>query len=294
MRWIVVVFCTAAALALIGASMMLNWCFWNALGPDPMTGVTFGVISLGIDTFKASLPLIISQAVAARRWVASGLGIVLLLACLGFSFLSAAGSAMALRGATMADRQAQSDRLARSKHDLANIDAQLATLGSPRPSKVLEAEQIKAQRDRRWEASNGCREATGNARAFCLSVFDLGVELSRAMEYERLQAKRDALVKELQKLEHTGARRDVDPQAKFLSNLSGLGIEQISTDLSLLVAVLVELGGAFGLFFARLAGELVGKAGDNTVATTAVPTRPKSLSAPTRFVRAPDGRLMIE
>ncbi len=296
MRWIVVVFCTLAALALIGASMMLNWWFWSGQGPDPTTGFVLGVVSLGVDTFKAMLPLIIGQALAARRWLASGIGLLFFLACLGFSFFSALGSAATLRGATSADRQSHIDRLVVVRRDLNDINAQIGTLGSPRPAKVLEAEQVKAQRDRRWEASNGCREPSGTSRAFCQSVDDLGIELSRAIAYERQLAKRDALATEQHDLERAGAHRDADPQAAFLARLSGLSIDHVTTDLSLLLAILVELGGAFGLFLAMLPAQFGRHDNARTAGVTLkqLPHPPKALPTPTRFVRRPDGKLMIE
>lgn len=292
MRWIIVAVCRLAAIALIAASMMLNWWFWRGQGPDEATGLILGTISLGVDAFKSTLPILINTAWTLRRWLACAIGSVFLVACIAFSFLSGLGSAASLRGTTTAERQAMSDRFAAVRQDLAGINAQIAMLGTPRPSTVLEAELVKAKHDRRWQISDQCRDATGNARAFCQSVAEIGIELNRALEYERLQEKRDGLAKEAERLERAGARRDADPQAAFLGRMFGLTLEQISTDLSLLLAILVELGGAFGLYLAMLARP------NNEPPRQQPPTLPqaptKLLSPPTRFVRGPDGQLMIE
>ena len=62
MREFVSAICVAGALLLIAASMMMNWSFWTGQGADASNARVFGAVSLGIDGFKATLPLVIFWA----------------------------------------------------------------------------------------------------------------------------------------------------------------------------------------------------------------------------------------
>jgi hypothetical protein len=63
-RRLVSAICALAALLLIAASMGMNYVFWSGQGADEWTGRVLGAVSIGIDGFKAALPLIIAWAAA--------------------------------------------------------------------------------------------------------------------------------------------------------------------------------------------------------------------------------------
>ena len=62
MRLLISAVCLGGALLLIAASMLMNWSFWTWQGTDALNGRIFGTVSLGIDVFKCTLPLVIAWA----------------------------------------------------------------------------------------------------------------------------------------------------------------------------------------------------------------------------------------
>ena len=76
MRWIVSISCVAGALLFIAASMLMNWSFWSGQGTDEKSGQTLGAVSIGVDIFKDTLPLIIGWALRERHRFGALVGIV--------------------------------------------------------------------------------------------------------------------------------------------------------------------------------------------------------------------------
>src|SRR5580700_9333498 len=92
MRALISAICVAGALLLTAASMFMNWSFWAGQGgADASAAQVLGAVSIGIDVFKASLPLVIAWAWSARL----RLGCVVLFAAL-VEFGSAFGLFLAL------------------------------------------------------------------------------------------------------------------------------------------------------------------------------------------------------
>jgi hypothetical protein len=166
---------------------------------------------------------------------------------------------------------------------------------------VVEEALARARQDRRWSTSNGCGDATAEAsRAFCRELGTLRMELASATARERLRARAARLQSEIDGLLASGAAVEQDQQAGALARLSGFGLRQVQTSLVVLLALLVELGAAFGPFLAML--PLRGRGRLEQVSGSGVPVELQVACtrhvpgdrAPTRFVRAADGRLMIE
>lgn len=262
-----------------------------------------GAVSIGVDVFKAWLPLVIAWAWADRFRLGYVIGALFFCGCLIFSFGSALGFANSSRGAVSASREAVSDRYAAAEKELKDVDGRVAALGVLRPKAVVEEAIAKVKQDRRWSSSNECKAATvETSLAFCRSLGDLRIELAAAVESERLRDRSSSLKTGIDHLRTAGARRETDPQAAILARLTGLRLDQVQTSIVVLFALLVELGAAFGLFLAMLPLR-----GRRWSATVARPYRPLpeilppaklrlkgGQGGPTRFVRAADGQLMIE
>lgn len=93
MRFLVVVVSTGAALALIGASSLMNWVFMTSLGKSGFEQQIFGAVSVAVSAFIALLPTLILWAWRERRLVFVGLGVPLFLTFVAFSLSSAVGFA---------------------------------------------------------------------------------------------------------------------------------------------------------------------------------------------------------
>ena len=301
MRLLVTAVVGAAAVLLILASLDMNYAFWAQQAADVATARVLGAVSVAIDLFKATLPLIIGWAGDDRRQIRL-IGTVFFGGCLVFSFISAIGFAVSSRGAVNDARETVSIRHAATEADLKEVDGRLAVLGASRPSGVIEEAIGKARQDRRWQSSNQCKDATvEQSRAFCRSLAELGIERETALESERLRLRRTVLKSEIDQLLSAGARREHDPQAGILARLSGFRLYRVQTGLSLLLALLVELGAAFGLSLAVLPFSGHGGFGRPSKPRhrageprdpTAMP--PKGGQGPKRLTRSADGQLMIE
>lgn len=294
--------CSVGALLLIAMSMAMNWTFWRGQGADATQGLIFASVSVSIDLFKSCLPLIAERARHARHWLGMAVAIILFIGCLGFSLLSAMGYASLARGMVTGGREALGVQYRAARADLVHQQARLAALGDTRPQAVVDEALARAKQDRRWSSSNGCTAATAEASlVYCREIGALKVELASAEDADRIRARVTTLETEIATLLRAGAQLQSDTQAGFIASVSGIGIENVQSSITLFFAVLVELLAAFGLYVAQLArrvderrqprqarkplidGDIV------NVSEQAGFSRP-----PSRFVRAPDGRLMIE
>jgi hypothetical protein len=251
MRFLVVVVSTGAALALIGASSLMNWVFMTSLGKSDFEQQIFGAVSVAVSAFIALLPALILWARRERRFVFVVLGVPVFLAFVAFSLSSAVGFAAKNRGSLTEDRTLATSRLTAVKQDIAEAEAKRKALGAPRPAAVVEQAVREFELDRKWMWSKECQDATSEAlRSYCKGYFELKAEAARAAELARLDEKLDGLRNEARHYEEKGAGREADNQAAVLASLLGFQAVNIERGLTLFLAVLVEIGAALGLYFA--------------------------------------------
>lgn len=301
MRLVVAGLLFVAALMAIAASMGMNWTFWTAQGVDQDTSRVLGAVSVMVDIFKATLPLVIAWAWVERMRVGAAIASVLFCGCLIFSIISAIGFASWLRGTVTESRESVSRRYTVASGELGETDQGIVGLAA-RPMAVVQALIERAKQDRRWTSTDGCKAARSeSSRSYCVGVGDLSIELAAAEEREKLQMRRTALRSEIAGLIGSGARLDSDLQAGILSRIFGVRLTRVQNVLVVLVAVIVELSAGFGLYLASLPLHGVGYQTRSLWArrqTKADLTNRfaemKRLSKPTRLVRKDDGQLMIE
>lgn len=290
MRAVLTAIIGLGALLLIAASMAMNWLFWTGQGTDSTSGHVLGAVSIGIDLFKATLPLLIARAVKEKKLTGTVVASIFFAGCLSFSFVSALGFAASTRNITVGDKEAIALRLGVAERDLAEIEHRRSALGAPRPQPVVEEEIAKSKQDKRWLTSKACTDATiETSRSFCRTVADLRIELAGRIEADHIEGRQSSLKAEIVGLVKAGARLEQDAQASLLGRLSGLAAESVRSGLSTLFAVLVELGAAFGLYFAGLAR----RPRQSEVGTTETKPKVETRKAPTRFVRSAERKLMI-
>ena len=301
-RWLIALLCGSGALALIAASMFMNFTFWSGQGTDVPTARVLGAVSIVIDVFKAGLPLIIAWALMGRYKVGTLVGCVFFLGCLVFSFAGALGFAWSAKGTSSGHREAATIHLAASEQALKDANAKLLTIAEARPQAVITEALEKAKQDRRWLTSNECKDATlETSRTFCRTVSDLRIELASTIEGENLRAHIVSLQGDISRQVNEGAKLDHDPQAGILTRLSGINLERVQLALTVLFAWLVEFGAAFGLFLAMLPlgdrewrGRVASSGRHAAQILVPEPSSAKRSQYPTRFVRGADGRLMID
>jgi len=251
MRYLISAAALVAALMLMGASGFMNFLFWLGQGQTERESLILSSVSVAFDIFKSVLPFCIAWAWATRKRAYVALGSVLFAAFFCFSLMSALGFAAGNRGFVSGGREALSMRLDATLSELEAARAQLQSLASHPVASVVEEEIRGMQKDRFWIGSQNCNEPSGKeAQSFCKKLSGRRTELASAVAAERLGRKIEQLSREAESLKGQGAGQDKDPQAVMLSVLSGLNVEDSKKALVVFIAVLVELGAAFGLFLA--------------------------------------------
>jgi hypothetical protein len=257
MRWLPIVLGVPAAFLLLAVSMACNWVFFSGLGRTPVEAQMLGGVSIASDIFKALCPFWIIAAVAVHRWLSAFGATVMLVLCLVLSFLAAVGFAAGSRGAVTSTREGLNARYEGAGRDLADLTERLRKLAEARPVAVVEQSLNELKQDRRWQSSKQCEDATLTAsREFCKGYFQVRGELASAVEAARLTGRIEDLKHEAKELRARGAGEEADPQAGLVSRFVGLSVASVQSGVNLLVAIFLEFGAAFGLYFALTLGGL--------------------------------------
>lgn len=296
MRFLLGFLGVVAALIFIGASAMMNWSFMTTLGRSSGEGHVFGLIAIACDIMKALLPFFIVWAWAARRFAFVGIGSALFCVFLAASFAAALGFSSLNRGAVVGSKDAQASRLAVVAADYTRELARLNALTERRPVRVIEAELDGLRQDRRWSTSKECSEATAQtSREFCQQVAAVKGALAAAVEADRVRGRVGQLAKEKGDLEAAGAAIDSDPQASLFARLSGVDIKHVQLGWVVFMAVLVELGAAFGLWLAvgHGFGRVPGERPEPPNRRDVIDVTPEIMSAPRRVVVNGTGLLAV-
>jgi len=242
---------TAAGLvvAVTALSMRMNFEFGYGLGTSAATAQIFALLSVAFDGLKALLPLF-----AAWQW-RDGRKLRAVAAAGLFALVAAYGLASAL-GFASHNREgitaSQENLNANFKEHMADLDAasrRLKALDAHRVSGVVEADIARLQKDRLWDSTKGCTEATLTAsRDFCKRIDGLRAELALAAADTVLTAKIEGLKFNIAQLRARGAGREADPQLGEIACAAGLDILRVRSGMNWLLAIAVEAVSCFGLF----------------------------------------------
>jgi hypothetical protein len=242
---------TAAALvvAVTALSMRMNFEFGYVLGTSAATAQIFALLSVAFDGLKALLPLFVAWQWRDGRKLraAAGLGLFLLVAAYGLA--SALGFASHNREGIAVGQENLNASLKEHLADLDAAEARLKALGAHWISGVIEAEIAKLKKDRLWDATKGCNEATlAASRDFCKRIETLRAELASAAADAVLTAKVEGLKFKIEQLRAHGAGRETDPQLGEIARAAGFDILRVRSAMNWLLAIAVEAVSCFGLF----------------------------------------------
>lgn len=245
------VFGVIAAAALLAVSAAMNWRFGYSLGKSELDAQLLGAASVAADVLKALIPFFIYAAIRNRQWPQAAAAGLLWGVVLTYSLTSALGFSALNRADSQGQRKAQAATYESLKSDLDKAREQLAWVPKHRPAATVEAEIAAKKQSKRWRTTNECTDATtGASLAFCRELKLLEAEMAAAVGAGRMQERIDSLRTSLAAATSGVALAGSDPQATVLANLSGQNEELIETALTVLVAVLVELGSSLGFFVA--------------------------------------------
>jgi hypothetical protein len=236
---------------MLAVSAAMNWKFGFDLGKSEMEGHLLGGASAAADCMKALLPFFLFAAWRNRAWVQAGAAGLLWVICLGYSMTSALGFAANNRADTTGERQVQTVMFGELRKELKRSEDRLSWMPQHRPAAMVEQEIARKEQDRLWQASNGCTSIQGKTtRTFCQDLSGLRGELATATEARTVEKRIAEIRAKLDNTAGNAVAGEADPQADALSKLTGQDKSLVQVSLTVLIALLLELGSAFGFFVA--------------------------------------------
>ena len=239
----------AAVLLLVSAAM--NWRFGYTLGKSEFESQLYGGASAAADCFKALLPFFIFAALRNRSYSQALGGALLFTVCFSYSLTSSLGFAALNRADITGSRVLKVESHADLRADLERSREELKALPTHRPTGTVNGEIDAFKQNGRWLSSAGCADATAaKSMSYCEGFFKLKAELGVAEQADKLEAKISGLGAKVGELDSTAAARATDPQSQMLASLTGRSTEEIQMGLTVLIALLVELGASLGFYTA--------------------------------------------
>src|SRR5690606_34917840 len=145
--------------------------------------------------------------------------------------------------------EAQSYKDLRS--DLKRAQDQLSWIPQHRPHQTVQGEIDALQTQKPWSFTKGCTDIRGpQGRNFCQKYHGLTAELASGQQAQALEARIAEIQSKLSEADTMTVMGEADPQAKVLSDLTGFEVEKVQVALTIFIALLLEVGSAFGMFIA--------------------------------------------
>ena len=239
----------AAVLLLVSAAM--NWRFGYTLGKSEFESQLYGGASAAADCFKALLPFFIFAALRNRSYSQALGGALLFAVCFSYSLTSSLGFAALNRADITGLRVLKVETHADLRADLERSREELKSLPARRPVGTVAGEIEAFKQNGRWLSSAGCADATAvKSMSYCEGFFKLKAELAIAEQSDKLEGKISQLTSRVSELDSAAAAKATDPQSQMLASLTGRSTEEIQLGLTLLIALLVELGASLGFYTA--------------------------------------------
>ncbi len=240
-----------AAGVLLAVSAAMNYRFGFSLGKTALDGQIYGAASAAADCFKALVPFFFFAAVRNRMWSQAMAAAVVWFVVTAYSMTSALGHAALNRLDTTGQRAVEAANYKDLRADAKRAQEQLAWIPQHRPVATVQSEINSVKDQRLWTTTNGCTELTGKiSREFCQKFHKLGAEFASAQQAEKLEARIADIGQKLSKTSAGTVMAEADPQASVLARMSGMDVATVQTMLTIFVALLIEIGSAFGMYVA--------------------------------------------
>lgn len=238
-----------ASLVILLASVFMNYLFLSSMGKTPFEGHVFGAVSAAADILKALLPFFIAWGWHQRHLSVAvpGFMIWLLFAC--FSLLSAIGFSAQNRSVVTEMSQDQRSLKVHFKTGIKAIKTQRTKLGSHRSINVIKEAISHHQQNIRWQSTKNCKTATVElSHRYCKDYFELRTELATSKKAKELDLALDQLRQKLEDASNHSLQLGIGAQLKLLSHFLPFSHERLEVVMTILIALLVELGASMGLY----------------------------------------------
>ena len=245
-----------AAGVLLAVSCAMNYRFGFSLGRSEFDGQIYGAASAAADCMKALVPFFFFAAVKNRMWSQAAASALVWVVVTAYSLTSALGHAALNRFDTAGKRAATAVAYKDHRADLARAKEQLSWVPQHRPAQAVQADINTLKNERRWTLSKQCTDVTtAKSREFCEQYNALSAEYASAEQAMALEARIAEVEGKLAETKGTTVMSEADPQAAVLAKLAGIlapsiKIEDVQTALTVFIALLLEVGSAFGMYIA--------------------------------------------
>lgn len=245
-----------AAGVLLAVSAAMNWQFGFSLGRTELDGQIYGAASAAADCMKALVPFFFFAAIRNKIWSQAAASALVWTVVMAYSLTSALGHAALNRSDSTGQRALQAQSYQDHRADLARAQEQLSWIPQHRPAQAVQADIETVKNERRWRISSGCTDVTtSKSRAFCEKYHGLQAELASAEQASVLEARIADTQAKLAQSSGGSVMAQADPQAAVLAKLAGMiapsvKVEDVQTALTVFIAMLLEVGSAFGMYIA--------------------------------------------
>jgi hypothetical protein len=229
----------------------MNWRFGYSLGRTELDGYIYGSASAAADCLKALVPFFFFAAVRNKVWSQAIASMIVWGVVTAYSLTSALGHAALNRMDTSGQRVVEAQSYKDLRSDLERAKGQLAWVPQHRPAAAVQSEIEGLKTKREWNWTNNCTDTnTKSGRDFCQKLYALSSELASAQQAASLESRIADVEAKLSVAGQHAVHGEGDPQAKVLSNLSGLSLEMVQMALVVFVALLLEIGSGLGMYIA--------------------------------------------
>lgn len=238
---------------LLIVSATMNWRFGFHLGRTEFDGQIYGAASAAADCMKALVPFFLFAAIRTRQWARATACFVVGSVVTCYSLASALGHAALNRMDTAGHRASASKTYNDNRADLQRIQGQLSWIPQHRPAVTVQSDIDALKTETTWANTAHCTDVKDSGgRSFCQHYHELVAELRSAQQATALEARMVELeAKSSLKGADHAVMSEADPQAAVLASLlaivmPGVKVEEVQTALTVFVALLLEVGSAFG------------------------------------------------
>lgn len=240
-----------AAGVLLAVSAAMNWRFGFSLGRTEFDGQIYGAASAAADCLKALIPFFFFAAIKNRMWSQAVASAIVGVVVTAYSLTSALGHAALNRFDTTGHRAVEAQSYKDLRGDLKRAQDQLSWIPQHRPALAVQGEIEGLKSQRAWKWTDGCKTIEGKqSREFCQKYHALSAEMASGQQAESLEARIAEIQTKLGKTDSMTVMGEADPQAAVLAKLSGYDVDTIQMALTIFIAVLLEVGSAFGMYVA--------------------------------------------
>jgi len=247
-----------AAGVLLAVSAAMNWRFGFSLGRTEFDGQIYGAASAAADCMKALVPFFFFAALRTKMWSQAAASALVWVVVMGYSMTSALGHAALNRLDTAGQRAATVQTYKDHRADLKRAQEQLSWIPQHRPAQTVQSQIDSVKADKAWRWTKGCTKVTGpRGRSYCQKYHGFTAELASAEQANVLEARIADTQAKLAQSDGATVMSEADPQAAVLAKLAGVfmpsikvKVEDVQTALTVFIALLLEVGSAFGMYVA--------------------------------------------